>query len=110
MGRRDDAHAHRLYPIASDRPHLSGLEDAEKHGLDVQRKLTNLVEEERSAICALERAAPRLDRSGERSTPVPEELARDELARDRATVERHERPGYARTLVQRTGDEVFADP
>src|SRR5688572_33331528 len=75
----------------ANRPHLTELERAEERRLDIQRKLTNLVEEERPAIGFVEGAAPGVDRTRERALLVTEQLAEHELAADRSAVDRHER-------------------
>ena len=47
-------------------------------------------------------------RSGERAALVPEELALDELLRDRAAVDRDEFADAPTLIMQRARDELFA--
>ena len=54
-------------------PLLSLLEDTQELGLKIERKLTNLVEEDGPTVGLLEHAGPGIDRAGEGPTLVPEE-------------------------------------
>ena len=76
----------------------------------LERDLADLVEEERAAVGELEAADAVLDRTGERAAHVAEELALEQLARDRAAVDAHERTVLARAAgVHGVGDELLAD-
>src|SRR5208282_2662024 len=75
----------------------------------VQRKLANLVEEQRAAVGDLELAGPRRDRAREGALHVAEELTLDEVLGDGAAVDDDERPGGAvRAPVDLAGDELLA--
>ena len=70
---------------------LAALERAQQLGLQVQRQLADLVEEERAAVRLLEGApCARRDRAGERALLVAEQLALDELLGDGRAVDRDE--------------------
>jgi hypothetical protein len=106
--RTDDAHVDTPDPLASERADLSGLEDAEKPRLEVERQLTHLVEEERSAVRLLEEAAVLVRGASEGTTRVAEQLARDERRRDRSRVHGHEGPATSCALgVERTSHELL---
>jgi hypothetical protein len=68
------------------------LEDAKQPSLKIERKLCDLVQEQRALVCTLERAAMRVRRPGECATLVTKELVFDELAGKPAAVECDERP------------------
>src|SRR5262249_55155491 len=89
--RRDDAHLHLLRFVATDGAHFARLERAEEHRLDIDGQLADLVEEQGAAVRRLERAEARVRGARERSAPGTEELAREELARDRSAVHGDER-------------------
>ena len=89
--RRDDAHVDRDVVLAADAPDAPPLEHAEQVRLDRERELADLVEEERAAVRALERADVRAIGAGERAALVPEELALDERRDDRRAVDDDER-------------------
>src|SRR5262249_41536585 len=83
---------------------------AQELHLEVQRELADLVEEERAAVRFFEEAAPIRVRVGERALLVAEELALEQVLRDRAAVDRHEGHVLARrTLMDRARDELLAD-
>src|SRR5262245_19341972 len=72
---RDDAHVDGLCGVgaySADRPGFQGPQELWLHR---QRQLSNLVEEQRTAVCLLEYAAPIGDRAAERAAHVAEELA-----------------------------------
>src|SRR6185436_11579341 len=94
---------------AADAPHLLALEHAQELGLHRERQLADLVEEHRAAVRALERAGVRVGGAGERAALVAEQLALDQVRRDRAAVEHDERALLARrVVVQRLGDQLLA--
>src|SRR6185295_2438521 len=68
---------------------------AEPPGLDVERHLADLVEEQRAAVGALDQALLGGDRAGERAALVAEQLALEQLAAERRAVEPDERAGAA---------------
>src|SRR5690606_37590833 len=78
--------------LAADRLDLALLEDAQELGLEIERQLPQLVEEDRPAVRRAERAVRRLERAGERALLVAEQRRLDEARRDRAAVDDDERP------------------
>src|SRR5262245_29955185 len=85
------------------------LERAKERRLHIQRKLTDLVEEECTAVGMLERTATRVDRTGERATPMTEQLARDEILRDRSAIDGDELLVCdLRARVNRARNELFS--
>src|SRR5581483_3745659 len=68
------------------------LEDAEQLRLEPELHLADLVEEDRAAVRELELADLPADRARERAALVAEELALEEVARQRGAVDGDERP------------------
>ena len=62
LGRRDDADVDLDGAVAADAPDLALLEHAQELGLQVERQLAELVEEDGAAVRQLERALPRRGR------------------------------------------------
>ena len=94
----------------TDAANFLALEHAEQLRLHSERQLTDLVEEHRAAVGALERACVRVRGAGEGAALVAEQLALDQVRRDRAAIEHHERALLARrVIVQRLGDQLLAD-
>ena len=91
IGRGDDPDVDLLGLAVADAKDDALLERAQQLDLEVQRELADLVEEERPPVRRLELARTRGDRPGERAAHVPEELALDEVLRDRAAVDDDER-------------------
>src|SRR5262249_42250567 len=86
------------------------LQCAQQLDLQVERQLADLVEEQRAAVGLFEETASIGARVRERALLVPEELALEQVLRDRTAVDRHERQVLAvRSLMDRTRDELFAD-
>src|SRR5205085_3113460 len=107
--RREDAHVDVDDVLAADARDLAALERAEHLRLRHEIHVADLVEEERAAVRLLEEAAALALRAGERALLVTEELALDELARDRRAVHLHERLLLARAEpVDRPRDELLA--
>src|SRR5581483_11351972 len=77
--RRDDAHVDAPHAPAPEAAHLAFLEDAEERGLDAERHLAHVVDEEDAAARALEGAGARRRGAREGALLVAEELARSEL-------------------------------
>ena len=93
-------------PDPEERP---GLDRAQELHLAIRLHLADLVEEQGAAVGELDQ--PRLgpDRAGERALLVTEQLGLEDLARERAAVNRYERPrGSRRVFVDRPGDELLA--
>ena len=81
--------------LAADPLDLVLLERAQDLALQVHRQITDLVEEERPAVGQLELAQLLLVGAGERAALVAEQLALDQVGRNRRQVHRHERTGLA---------------
>ena len=104
----DDAHIHRDRGCRR-RVRRRAPEHAKQLHLHGRRHVVDIVEEDRAAMRHLEAARAILDRAGERSALVAEELRLDErLGQDRAA-DRHERPAPARAVVMdQAGDDFLA--
>jgi len=90
--RRDDAGIHRARPASPEARHGALLQGAEELRLHVERKLDDVVEEERASLGHLELSCVAVRAgAGERPGFVAEELALEQLARDRCAVDRDER-------------------
>src|SRR5690606_38966876 len=77
--------------------------------LQIDPELADLVEEDGAAAGRLEGADAPLLGAGEGAALVAEELALDQVGRDRAAVDHDERAGRARALlVDRLGDGALA--
>ena len=75
------------------------LHDAQQLGLQAERQLADLVQEERAAVGQREGAVAGGDRAGERAALVPEELAAGQLRDDRRAVE-HDQVALARAGIE----------
>src|SRR5262249_27782556 len=71
--RRNDAYVDLVGLVAADAAHRAALEDAQQLGLQIERELADLVEEERAARGALEGSAPRVRRAREGTLDVTEQ-------------------------------------
>src|SRR5207247_2566059 len=89
--RRDDADVDLHRPFGADRSKLPRLEHAQETRLQTGLELADLVEEDGTAVGLLERAAAIARRAGESAAHMAEELALDEVARNGAAVDDHER-------------------
>ena len=93
----------------ADAPDLALLERAQELRLHADRELADLVEEHRAAVGRFERADAIAIGAGERAAHVTEELALDEVRRDRAAVDDDERLVGARAALHDLGgDELLA--
>ena len=109
MGRGDDPHVGRLHLAPADAGELALLQHAQQAGLGVERHVADLVEEQRAAARLLELARHRPVGAGEGALLVAEELALDQVPRDRRHVDRDERPGLAQAVVvQRPRHQLLA--
>ena len=105
---RDDAHVDVLDRVASDRFHLAGLERPEQLHLRARRQIADLVQEERAAVGRLEETCACGECRREGTAGVPEELALDQLLRDRCAVDRDERLACAsRSLMDLARHELL---
>ena len=80
---------------AANRPELALLQHPQQLGLQPQRHLADLVEQDRAAVRQLEQALAPGARAGERAALVAEELGLQELGRNRRAVDLDERAGPA---------------
>src|SRR5581483_12268950 len=87
---RDDARRHRNRPAAADAVDLALLQDPEELRLQRRLHLADLVEEDRAVLGQLELAELPRDGARECAPLVPEELALEQLARQRRAVDRDE--------------------
>src|SRR6185295_974982 len=84
---RDDANVDLDRLLRADALKRLLLQDAQNLGLRLQAHVADLVEEERAGVGQLEFSLAVLDRAGERSLLVAEELRFDELLRNRGAVD-----------------------
>src|SRR5262245_21323811 len=105
--RRNDADVELDRLLTSDAHQLSSLDGAQQLGLERERQIANLIDEQRAMLRALEHSAPQPDRTGERAALVAEELGFDQARRDRRAVEDHERGGGAMALTVNRLREAF---
>ena len=89
--RRDHPHVDLDARRAADRLDRLLLQHAQHLGLRLQAHVADLVEEDRAAVGDLELAAAIGDRAGERAAHVAEQLALDQLLRNRRAVDLDER-------------------
>ena len=95
--------------VAADRDELALLQHPQQPGLRLERHVADLVEEQRAAIGLLEPAEPARVGAGERALLVAEQLALDQLARDRRHVDGDERAVAALAeIVQRARHQLLA--
>ena len=106
---RDDAHVHRQCLAGSDAGDHAFLQGAQHLRLRRQAHIADFVEKQRAAVRQLELAGAIGERAGEAPLHVAEQLAFDQLRRNRGTVDRDERTGGARAeRVNRARDELLA--
>ena len=91
IGRRNDADVDVDGARAAEPFDLALLQHAEQLGLELERQLPDLVEEDRSAVGELETANLRRMRARKRAALAPEELALHQVRRQRRTVDDDER-------------------
>src|SRR5690606_11450754 len=104
-----DAHVGGNELCAAHAHERAGLEHPQEFHLQLRGHLGDLVEEDGAAVRALEEALVLPVGAREAAALVAEQLALDELRRDRAAVERQERRiAPARELVQRLRGELLA--
>src|SRR5216110_2476004 len=108
VGGREDAHVDLQGAVAADPLELALLQDAQDLGLRLRPHVADLVEEECPAVGDLELALARRDRPCEGALLVTEELALDQLARERRAVHLDERLRAPRAVVvERVGDQLL---
>ena len=109
MRGRDDAHVGAALLAAAHALERALLEHAQQLHLHVEAHVADLVQEQRAAVGELEAADARGQRARESALLVAEQLALEQLARNRAAVDGHERPPRARRkIVNAPCDELLA--
>jgi len=112
LDRRGRDHAHVDLDVLgpADRSDLPGLEDPEQRGLERERHLGDLVEQQGPAVRRPEQ--PRVVGHGARERPadVPEQIAREQRLGERAAVDPDERSGAAAALVDQARHDLLAGP
>src|SRR5258706_5332756 len=108
MSRGQHAHVDRDGLAAADRLDLLLLDDAQELGLQRERQLADLVEEQRAAVRLAEQPALRLVRAGECAAAVAEQLALDERRLQRRAVDRDQRAAAPGLPVQLARDALLA--
>ncbi len=91
MGGGQDAHVHLRRAIAAHRLEASLLQGAQQLGLQLDRQLPDLVQQQRPAVGHLEAPRPVARGAGEGALDVAEQLALQQPGRDGGAVEAHER-------------------
>jgi hypothetical protein len=95
-----------LEPTGHDLPLL---ESGQQLGLEVERQIAHLVEEQGAAVRRLQAADRGRPRVGEGALHMPEQLGFEEVLGDRAQVDRdHDIVGAARAAVKLARDELLA--
>src|SRR5439155_2611271 len=99
-------HLQRLRP--ADALELAILQHTQELGLQLERKIADLDEEERASVGELETADLPRERAGERPLLVPEELAFDHTGRESGAVDLHEELVLPLAhIVDRANDELL---
>src|SRR6202030_1949798 len=107
VGRRDYSHVNVERLISADTLELLLLQHAQQFGLRLQRHIADFVEEESAAVGCFELALAARDRAGESSFFVTEQLALDQLARERRAIDRDKRLARARApKMNRARDQL----
>jgi hypothetical protein len=83
----DDADVYPRHLVVADALEFAALEEAEQLGLNGERELSDLVEEERPPVRSFDAAGAGLDGSGEGAAGVSEELGLEKRLGDRSAVE-----------------------
>ena len=109
VGRGDDPHVDVDRARAAQPLDLAFLEHSEQLGLELERQLPDLVEQNRPAVGQLEASDLRRVRAGERAALASEELALHEVGRQRRAVDDDERTGAPRAApVDGAGEQFLA--
>ena len=96
--------------VAAELGELAVLQHVQQLGLERRLHLADLVEHQRAAVGLLELADARRRGAGEGAALVPEELALEQVRRQRRAVDLDERPvAPRRSLVNGARDQLLAD-
>src|SRR5690606_29868654 len=105
----DDAHVDGASAVLADASHLVLLKDSQELRLQIEARVRDLVEEDRSSGGLLEETDAVAEGAGERAARMAEKLAFEEVRRQRAAIDGDE--GVRRALaqtVQTPGEEGFS--
>ena len=109
IGRSHDAHVDAYRPPAAQSLELLFLQSAQELRLQLQRKVADLVKEQRPVIRLLEPTHGLRDCAGEGSSFVAEEFALQQRTGNRGAVQFYKRSAAAQALiVNGTGDDFLA--
>ena len=107
--RADDAHVDRDLVAAADALDHALLQEAQQLGLQRERQVADLVEEQRAAVGRLDLADRLPCRAGERALLVAEQLALEQVLGNRGAVDRDEAlAAPRRQVVQRAREQLLA--
>src|SRR6185295_16080855 len=107
--RADDAYVDRNLRAAADALERALLQETQQLGLQRQRHVADLVEEQRTAVRDLDLAGRLLDRARERALLEAEQLGFEQRLRDRGAVDRDEGLRCPRAQrVNRAREDFFA--
>jgi hypothetical protein len=105
----DDARVHRDRTATADPLDRAFLQEAQQLDLELQRNVAHFIQEQRAAVGLLDLALGGLHRAGESALFVAEQLAFQQVFRDRGAVDRHKgAAGPARSLVQPARQQFLA--
>ncbi len=111
IGGGDQARVRREGARTSQAFELALLQDAQQFGLQLERNLADLVQEDGSAIGQLKAADALRDGAGESAALMSEEFTFQQSGRNGGTVQLDEGTGMPRAeVMQSTGDQLFARP
>src|SRR5215470_3008847 len=111
IGCCDHTHVELPFMILADALDLLLLQRAQQLALELEGDLAHLIEEERALVGQLEPPDPVPDRSREGTLHVTEELALEQLARNRSAVDRDQGTIATRTqLMNRPRRQLLASP
>jgi hypothetical protein len=107
--RGDDPHVDRNRFLPAETLDLPFLQEPQQARLALDRHVADFVEEQRAAVRRLDPPGAPLVRAGERAALVAEQLGLQQMMRNRAAVDRDERPLAAhRALVDRERGQLLA--
>ncbi len=106
---RDDPHVHRDRFLPAEPLDLALLQEAQQACLAFDRHIADLVEKQRAAVRRFDPARAPLVRAGERAAFIAEQFRLQQVMRNRAAVDRDERPlAAAGALVNRERRQLLA--
>ena len=109
VGGRHDPHVHLQRDGAADTLEPPLFERAENFGLQPQRQIADLVEEQRAAVRELELARLARHRAGKGALLMPEQLGFQQVVGNRRAIDRDKRPvGPIAQRVERAREQLLA--